>query len=205
MFACRNLFRIFDVFFGCDTFKPTMTPFINRKLGPKWFQREFPTKYSKVLKDNIEVWRNYLTSTLLPVRITNSKTDYKVICYYPHLAARRFGLSKLRPTSIATFLQTIYDDFDKMSEAQYHQRLRFFAGRTPSFVPVSFQASNECTESFSLWRKKYYLSNLVDEPAFRTNLITAFPSCRASRRKIKVCTSKRFKISINFLKLCIIH
>lgn len=72
-----------------------------------------------------------------------------------------------------------------MSEAQYHQRLRFFAGRTPSFVPVSFQASNECTESFSLWRKKYYLSNLVDEPAFRTNLITAFPSLQSKSKENK--------------------
>jgi hypothetical protein len=48
----------FDIFSGCDTFEPTMTPFIDQKLGPKWFQREFSTEDSKFLKDNIKCGRN---------------------------------------------------------------------------------------------------------------------------------------------------
>jgi len=122
-----------------------MAPFLDRKLGPKWFKREFPTEDPEVLRDNIKVWKNYLTPTLLPVKITTDKTCYKVIGYYRYLVARQFGLSQLRPTSMATFLEIIYDDFDKMSEAQYHQRLHF--SLTPDFVPVSFQASHECTET----------------------------------------------------------
>jgi len=82
-----------------------MTPFIDRKLGPKWFQRKFPTEDSKVPKDNIEVWKNYLIPTFLPVRISTGKTAYKVISYYPHLVARQFGLIQLQPASIATFSQ----------------------------------------------------------------------------------------------------
>jgi len=84
----------------------------------------------------------------------------------------------------------IYDNFDKMLEAQYRQCLCSFAGRTPSFVSVSFQASNECTGSFSLRWQKYYLSYLVDKPTFCTNLISAFPSLQRKSEKKKVCSQR---------------
>jgi len=96
-----------------------MGPFVGRKLGPKWFQREFPTKETKHLKNNVEVWKAYLTPTFIPVRITTGKTNFKLIGYYPHLVARQFGLSQFKSVTIATFCETIYDNFDKMSEAPY--------------------------------------------------------------------------------------
>jgi len=70
-----------------------MAPFVGRKLGPKWFQREFPTKKSKYLTNNVEVWKAYLTPTFLPVRITTGKNDFKFIGYYPHLVSHQFGSS----------------------------------------------------------------------------------------------------------------
>jgi len=91
-----------------------MAPFVGRKLGPKWFQREFQIKETKHVKDNVEVWKAYLTTTFLPMRITAGKTDYKLIGYYPHLVARQFGLSQFKPATIATFCETIDEIFDKM-------------------------------------------------------------------------------------------
>lgn len=83
-----------------------MAPFVGCKLGPKGFQREFPTKETKHLKDNVEVWKAYSTPIFLPVRITTGKTDFKLIGYYPHLVARQFGLSEFKPATIATFCET---------------------------------------------------------------------------------------------------
>lgn len=83
-------------------------------------------------------------------------------------------------------LKSIYeDDFDKMTEAQYQQCIHSLVGHISDFVHVSFQASDECTKSFSLWWKKYYFTNLVDEPTFRTKLISAFPSLQNISKKTK--------------------
>jgi len=90
-----------------------MPPFVARKLGPRWFQREFPLKETRNLKNNVEVWKAYLTLTFLSVKITIGKTDYKLIGYYPHLVARQFGLSQLRPEPIAIFCETIYENLTK--------------------------------------------------------------------------------------------
>ena len=83
-------------------------------------------------------------------------------------------------------LKFIYeDDFDKMREARYQQCLHSFVGHIPDFVPVSLQASHECTENFSLWWNKYYFTNLVDEPKFRTKLVSVFPSLQNISKKTK--------------------
>ncbi|KEH26231.1 kinase superfamily protein, putative [Medicago truncatula] len=73
----------------------------------------------------------------------------------------------------------------------WKKRLEIFlgaslVGHVPDFVPISFQASHKCTESFSLWWNKYYFNNLIDEPVFRTKLINAFPSLQNKEKKNKV-------------------
>jgi len=93
--------------------------------------------------------------------------------------------------------------FDKISEAQYQQCLQSLVGHVPDFVPVSFQASHECTESFSLWWNKYYFSNLVvvDEPAFRSKLINAFPSLQNKEKKNKGTHIKEIQAFHNFFEV----
>jgi len=85
-----DFLEYYDVFSKCDIFEPTMAPFVSRKLGPKWFQREFPTKEAKHLENNVKVWKAYPTPTFLLVRFTTGKNDYKLIGYYPHLVAHQF-------------------------------------------------------------------------------------------------------------------
>jgi hypothetical protein len=179
-----------------------MSPFIDRKPGLKWFKWLFSTKDFASLEDNIEVWKNYLTPSFLPVRITTGKTYYKVIGYCQHLVVRQFSLSQLHPPSIPMILKMIYDDdFDKLSEAQYQQCLHSLDGHIPDFVHVSFHASHECTESFSLWCNIYYLSNLVNETSFCANLISAFPYLQSKTKKNKGMHIKEIQAFHNFFEV----
>jgi len=41
--ASQDLFSIaYEAFLGCDTFTPSLAPFLNRVCGPDWFKKEFP-------------------------------------------------------------------------------------------------------------------------------------------------------------------
>lgn len=102
------------------------------------------------MKNNVEVWKAYLTPTFLLVRITTGKTDYNLIGYYRHLVARQFGLSQFKLATIATFCETIYENLEKMPEAPYQQHLRDLNSLAPTIEPISFHISHDFTESFSL-------------------------------------------------------
>ena len=181
----NDFLEYYDVSSRCDIFESTMAPFVGRKLGPKWFQSKFPSKEPKYLTNNVEVWKAYLTPTFLHVRITAGKNYFKLIGYYPHLVAHQFGLSQFKPAAIATFCETIYENFHKMSEVSYQQHLSVCNGLILTMEPISFQISHECTESFSLWWHSYYFAHLVDDTAFRAKLTNAFPSLQSKSKKTK--------------------
>jgi len=43
--STEQVFReYFNIFLQCDSFDPTMAPFISRNVGPSWFQRDFPAQ-----------------------------------------------------------------------------------------------------------------------------------------------------------------
>jgi len=50
-----DFLEYYDVFSIYDTFESSMSPFVGRKLGPKWFQMEFLTNETKYLENNVEV------------------------------------------------------------------------------------------------------------------------------------------------------
>jgi len=84
----------FNVFLNCSQFNPTMAPFINRYLGPKWFQREFPTQNQKYYEEKIGIWKAYLTPDILSIRFVISKNNLGLVRYCLNLVARQFGLSQ---------------------------------------------------------------------------------------------------------------
>jgi len=105
--ASQDLFSIaYEAFLGCDTFTPSLAPFMNRACGPNWFKKEFPTTKIDDEAETNAIWKAYLTPTFLSSR-TKSTYPFGLYGYQPNLAARQIGLMQPKPSSLYKFLDDL--------------------------------------------------------------------------------------------------
>jgi hypothetical protein len=65
----------FKAFLELKTFKPSFAPFLDRPIGPQWFIHPLPLL--KECKEEItDVWKSYLTPTLLSCRFGTTSKDF---------------------------------------------------------------------------------------------------------------------------------
>ncbi|KAI5419847.1 hypothetical protein KIW84_043849 [Lathyrus oleraceus] len=77
-----------------------MAPFVCRSHGPEWYKREFPAFASEHQVEANEIWKDFLTPTLLSTRVSSKKDGLGLIIYQPKLVAQKFGFSQFRPDNL---------------------------------------------------------------------------------------------------------
>lgn len=70
-----------------------MVPFIDRKHGPRWFTRKFPTSSPENPSKALYIWVAFFKHTILSTRIMIGKAGLGIAGYQPNLVARHFGFS----------------------------------------------------------------------------------------------------------------
>jgi len=98
-----------------------MSPFVSQSYGLKWFQGEFPATNPKYQEETGEIWKAYLTPTLLSTGLATGKGNLGLIGYQPHLVTRQFRLSQFRPNSLYK-LKRHFSGWIRNDRRGYHKR-----------------------------------------------------------------------------------
>jgi len=96
--------------------------------------------------------------------------------------ARQFDLIQVRPCS----LYRSKDDMKRpKTEPQWQTLLQKFNENLPNFNPIRFELSYECTKSFFLWWRDYFVekSKEVNLNNLLSELISAFNSLQRKSKK----------------------
>lgn len=66
----------------------SMAPFAFKKIGPKWFNRTFPSLSKKHETKSLLIWEAFLTPRIQTLRLNPLKVQVTLITYQPNLVAR---------------------------------------------------------------------------------------------------------------------
>lgn len=116
-------------------FSPTRDPFAEMTHGPEWFTRLIPTTGEHAAESKW-IWEAFLTPKLMSIRLGNSNENVKILCYYPNLVMRQFGIIQTVPRSFLIRKSELYLCTIDFSEDEYLQSLARHAADLP--MPTSF-------------------------------------------------------------------
>jgi hypothetical protein len=175
----------FNAFLQLKEFKPSFTPFLDRPIGPQWFVHPFPPLLECEEKIT-DIWRAFLTPTLLSCRFGTASTDFGLVGYFPNLVSRQFGLTQILPKSIYSHERDICLGYYGMTEPQFHNFLKAFKGDNYAITPFKFELSYASTKEFSKWWELYYHGQLVNELVLLTAVRNGFEESILNKIKSKL-------------------
>jgi hypothetical protein len=149
-------------FLRLQDFKPSFAPFLDRPLGPQWFIHPLPP-LEECAEEIINVWKSYLTPTLLSCRFGTTSKDFGLVGYFPNLVSRQFGLTQILPKSVYSCEREICLGYYGMTEPQFRTFLKKFQEIKYDFVPFKFEFSYATTREFSQWWELQYSGHVVNE------------------------------------------
>jgi hypothetical protein len=151
----------FKAFLNLKEFKPNFTPFLHRSIGPQWFIHPFPP-LPECEEEITDIWRAYLTPTLLSCRFGTASTDFGLVGNFPNLVSRQFGLTQILPKSIYSNEQDICLGYYGMTEPQFHGFMKKFKGDNYAINPFKFEPSHASTKDFTRWWELQYNAHVVN-------------------------------------------
>jgi hypothetical protein len=175
----------FNAFLQLKEFKPSFTPFLDRPIGPQWFVHPFPP-LPECEEEITEIWRAYLTPTLLSCHFGTASTDFGLVGYFPNLVSRQFGLTQILPKSIYLHERDICLGYYGMTEPQFHNFLKAFKGDNYAITPFKFEVSHASTKEFSKWWELHYHGQLVDQLILLTAVRNGFEESILNKIKSKL-------------------
>jgi hypothetical protein len=149
-------------FLRLQDFKPSFAPFLDRPLGPQWFIHPLPP-LAECAEEIINVWKSYLTPTLLSCRFGTTSKDFGLVGYFPNLVSRQFGLTQILPKSVYSCEREICLGYYGMTEPQFCTFLKKFQEIKYDFIPFEFEFSYATTREFSQWWELQYGGHVVNE------------------------------------------
>jgi hypothetical protein len=158
----RSFLFYFKAFLNLQEFKPSFAPFLHRSIGPHWFVHPLPP-LAECVEEITNIWKSYLTPTLLSCRFGTTSKDFGLVGYFPNLVSRQFGLTQILPKSIYSCEREICLGYYGMTEPHFHTFLKKFQGNNYDLVPFKFEFSYATTKEFSQWWELQYCGHVVSE------------------------------------------
>jgi hypothetical protein len=175
----------FQAFLNLKEFKPSFTPFLNRPIGPQWFIHPFPP-LPECEEEMTNIWKAYLTPTLLSCRFGTTSTDFGLVGYFPNLVSRQFGLTQILAKSIYLHEKDICLGYYGMTEPQFHNFMQKFKGDSYAINPFKFEFSHASTKEFSYWWELQYGGQLVNEMILLNAVQNGFEESILNKIKLKL-------------------
>jgi hypothetical protein len=175
----------FQAFLNLKEFKPSFVPFFDRPIGPQWFVHPFPP-LKECEEEITNIWKAYLTPTLLSCQFGTTSTDFGLVGYFPNLVSRQFGLTQILPKSIYSCEQDICLGYYGMTEPHFHNFLKAFKGDNYGINPFKFKFSSATTKEFSQWWELHYHGHLVNELLLVTAVRNGFEDSILNKIKSKL-------------------
>ncbi|KAL6551057.1 hypothetical protein OROMI_021545 [Orobanche minor] len=188
--------RYMRIFMNIKKFKPQYAPWMERKTGPYWYGEDFPVFDPANAEEVNEIWKIYLTPTVLSCRIENKKSGFGLVGYQPNLVSRQFGLSQPRPKSLFSSKQKIVLG-GSISKEIFEQYLRAAAKENYQIDDFEFMSSYFCTVAFDSWWEEYYNGKYLGDDILIANLKSGFSRAKLedmkkqAKPKVKKTISKQ--------------
>jgi hypothetical protein len=180
----------FKAFFNLQEFKSSFAPFLHRTVGPQWFIHPFPP-LEECAEEITNIWKAYLTPTLLSCRFGITSKDFGLVGYFPNLVSRQFGLTQILPKSIYSCEREICLGYYGMTEPHFLDFMNKFRGDQYDCVPFKFEFSYATTREFSQWWELQYCGHVVSESLLLEAIRNGFEE--SILNKIKSKLNKRGK------------
>jgi hypothetical protein len=175
----------FKAFLNLQEFKPSFAPFLHRTVGPHWFVHPFPP-LAECAEEITNVWKSYLTPTLLSCRFGTTSKDFGLVGYFPNLVSRQFGLTQILPKSIYSCEREICLGYYGMTEPHFRAFLKKFREDNYDLVPFKFEFSYATTKEFSQWWELQYCGHVVSELLLLESVNNGFEESILNKVKSKL-------------------
>jgi hypothetical protein len=190
----------FQAFLNLKEFKPSFTPFLNRPIGPQLFIHPFPP-LPECEEEMTNIWKAYLTPTLLSCRFGTTSTDFGLVGYFPNLVSRQFGLTQILAKSIYLHEKDICLGYYGMTEPHFRDFLKKFQGNQYDFIPFKFEFSYATTKEFSQWWELQYCGHVVSESLLLEAVKNGFEESILNKIKSKLNIRGNFLPSLYYFIL----
>jgi hypothetical protein len=179
--------KYLNVFFHLSIFKREHAPFVERKVGPTWFVKEFPTTNVDSEDDVIEIWSAFLVPAIISCRIGKDAKSYRLVGYHPNRVSRQLGFSQIVPKSFYLHVKDVCLGYCGISEKLFKAFLKLSEDNKYGINPFPYTNSYYCSKGFADWWEQYYTSRTVEKNTLLSRLEIGFrqPQIEKIRLKLK--------------------